>query len=74
MHPLIVQGLTLTLYGMSTVFVLLTILVFAIFVMSRVLREFEHTDEDLIKLGIAQRKRAAIVGAIARHRQNKTSK
>ena len=74
MHPLIVQGLTLTLYGMSTVFVLLTLLVFAIFVMSRVLREFEHTGEDLIKLGIARRKRAAIVGAIARHRQNKTSK
>ncbi len=74
MHPLIDEGLTLTLYGMSTVFVLLTLLVFAIFAMSRVLRKFEHTDEDFIKLSIAQRKRAAIVGAIAQHRKDKTVK
>ena len=74
MHPLIDQGLTLTLYGMSTVFVLLTLLVFAIFAMSRILGKFEHTDEDLIESSIVQRKRAAIVGAITQHRKNKTSK
>tara|TARA_B100000674_G_C37564209_1_gene788735 strand:- start:241 stop:462 length:222 start_codon:yes stop_codon:yes gene_type:complete len=69
MHPLIDQGLTLALYGMSTVFVLLTLLVFAIFAMSRVLRKFGYTDRDFMKLSIAQRKRLAIVGAIAKHRK-----
>ena len=44
MHPLIDQGLTLALYGMGTVFVLLTLLVFAIFTMSRLLKKFEYID------------------------------
>ena len=73
MHPLIDQGLTLALYGMSTVFVLLPLLVFAIFTMSRVLGKFEYIDENSNELSISQKKRAAIVGAIMRHRKNKSS-
>ena len=73
MHPLIYQGLTLALYGMGTVFVLLTLLVFAIFSMSRVLGKFEYIEENSNELSISQKKRAAIVGAIMRHRKNKSS-
>ena len=73
MHPLIDQGLTLALYGMGTVFVLLTLLVFAIFTMSRVLGKFEYIDENSNKLSVSQKKRAAIVGAIMQHRKNKSS-
>ena len=73
MHPLIDQGLTLALYGMGTVFVLLTLLVFAIFTMSRVLGKFEYIDENSNELSMSQKKRAAIVGAIMRHRKNKSS-
>ena len=73
MHPLIDQGLTLALYGMGTVFVLLTLLVFAIFIMSRVLGKFEYIDETYNKLSMSQTKRAAIVGAIMQHRKNKPS-
>ena len=74
MHPLIDEGLTLAFYGMSTVFVLLTLLVFAIFAMSRALRKFEYTDENLLKISTNQKKRAAIVGAITQYRKNKTAK
>ena len=73
MHPLIDQGLTLALYGMGTVFVLLTLLVFAIFTMSRVLGKFEYIDENSNQLSMSQKKRAAIVGAIMQHRKNKSS-
>ena len=73
MHPLIEQGLTLALYGMGTVFVLLTLLVFAIFTMSRVLGKFEYIDENSNELSMSQKKRAAIVGAVMRHRKNKSS-
>ena len=73
MHPLIDQGLTLALYGMGTVFVLLTLLVFAIFTLSRVLGKFEFIDENSNELSMSQKKRAAIVGAIMRHRKNKSS-
>ena len=73
MHPLIDQGLTLALYGMGTVFVLLTLLVFAIFTMSRVLGKFEFIDENSDELSMSQKKRAAIVGAIIQHRKNKSS-
>ena len=69
MHPLIDQGLTLALYGMGTVFVLLTLLVFAIFTMSRVLGKFEFIDGNSNELSMSQKKRAAIVGAIMRHRK-----
>ena len=73
MHPLIDQGLTLALYGMGTVFVLLTLLVFAILTMSRVLGKFEFIDENSNELSMSQKKRAAIVGAIIQHRKNKSS-
>ena len=73
MHPLIDQGLTLALYGMGTVFVLLTLLVFAIFAMSRVLGKFEFIDENSNELSMSQKKRAAIVGAIMQHKKNKSS-
>tara|TARA_X000001036_G_C20348782_1_gene671677 strand:- start:330 stop:551 length:222 start_codon:yes stop_codon:yes gene_type:complete len=73
MHPLIDQGLTLALYGMGTVFVLLTLLVFAIFTMSRVLGKFEFIDENSNELSMSQKKRAAIVGAIMQHKKNKSS-
>ena len=73
MHPLIDQGLTLALYGMGTVFVLLTLLVFAIFSMSRVLGKFEFIDENSNELSMSQKKRAAIVGAIMQHKKNKSS-
>ena len=73
MHPLIDQGLTLALYGMGTVFVLLTLLVFAIFTMSRVLGKFEFIDGNFNELSMSQKKRAAIVGAIIQHRKNKSS-
>lgn len=70
MHPLIDQGLTLALYGMSTVFVLLTLLVFSISGMSQVLRILEHKDE---KPGdsISRKKRAALVAAVLQHRRSK---
>ena len=73
MHPLIDQGLTLALYGMGTVFVLLTLLVFAIFTISRVLGKFEFIDENSNELSMSQKKRAAIVGAIMQHKKNKSS-
>ena len=73
MHPLIHQGLTLALYGMGTVFVLLTLLVFAIFSMSRVLGKFEFIDENSNELSMSQKKRSAIVGAIMQHKKNKSS-
>ena len=73
MHPLIDQGLTLALYGMSTVFVLLTLLVFAIFTLSRVLEKLEYIDEDSNELSMSQKKRAAIVGAVIQHNKNRSS-
>ena len=73
MHPLIDQGLTLALNGMGTVFVLLTLLVFAIFTMSRILGKFEYIDENSNKLSMSQKKRAAIVGAVIQHNKNRSS-
>ena len=64
MHPLIDQGLTLALYGMGTVFVLLTLLVFAIFTMSRVLGKFEYIDENSNKLSMSQKKERLLLGQL----------
>ncbi len=74
MHPLIDQGLTLALYGMSTVFFLLTVLVFAVIAMSLILKKVKYSDENSSELGISLNKRAAIVGAIVQHRKNKSPK
>ena len=74
MHPLIDQGLTLALYGMSTVFVLLTLLVFAVIAMSLILKKVKYSDENSSELGISLNKRVAIAGAIVQHRKNKSPK
>ena len=74
MHPLIDQGLTLALYGMSTVFFLLTVLVFAVIALSLILKKVKYSDENSSELGISLNKRAAIVGAIVQHRKNKSPK
>ena len=74
MHPLIDQGLTLALYGMSTVFFLLTVLVFAVIAMSLILKKVKYGDEDSSELGISLNKRAAIAGAIVQHRKNQSPK
>jgi oxaloacetate decarboxylase gamma subunit len=47
---LIDQGLDLMLYGMGTVFVFLTILVFATTLMSRIVNAFANTELDLPEL------------------------
>ena len=70
MHPLIDQGLTLALYGMSTVFVLLTLLVFSISGMSQVLRILEYTDEKP-RDSISRKKRAALVAAVLQYRKSR---
>ena len=52
MQPsLIDQGLDLMLYGMGTVFVFLTILVFATALMSRIINALSQTELDQTKLG-----------------------
>ncbi len=74
MHPLISHGLALAFYGMSTVFVLLTLLVLAIFAMSKVLKKFERLDENMDDRQNSKNKLAAIVGAIVQHRRSKSIK
>jgi oxaloacetate decarboxylase gamma subunit len=51
---LIDQGLDLMLYGMGTVFVFLTILVFATTLMSRIVNAFANTELDPPELKPAQ--------------------
>ncbi|MEM7359575.1 MAG: OadG family protein [Pseudomonadota bacterium] len=76
---LIDQGLNLMLYGMSTVFVFLTILVFATLFMSRVVNRFSSEEETpdvqtIIKpaapAGPSPQILQAIKLAIAEHRKN----
>ena len=73
MDSLVQEGLQLAVTGMGTVFVFLTLLVLAMNAMSGVLRRFvaepvqaQTPDAD----GYTQRRRAAIVAAIHRYREN----
>ncbi|GHA04645.1 hypothetical protein GCM10008090_12560 [Arenicella chitinivorans] len=77
-ETLIDQGLNLMLYGMGTVFVFLTILVFATVLMSRIVTRFSDDDVDLptpqsaaisLDTTIPENHRRAIEKAIALYRQ-----
>jgi len=64
-NELINEGLTLMLAGMGTVFVLLTVLVMAMTLMSRLVARFQMTVESP---GPSDAVVAAISAAVARHR------
>ena len=71
MQPLINQGFKLALYGMGTVFVFLTLLVFAIYLMARILREDSVVHENKGNPAVPNATKAAIIGAIHQHRKKK---
>lgn len=67
---LIAQGFELMLVGMGTVFVFLTVLVFATTAMSRLVSRFFPPEEvPLTTEGVSSEEVAAITVAIARYRQ-----
>lgn len=71
------QGLELLLYGMGTVFVFLTVLVFATQALSFIVQrvspgESVDRNEPEQDLALMQRRRAAAVAAVHRHRQAKS--
>jgi oxaloacetate decarboxylase gamma subunit len=67
---LIAQGFELMLVGMGTVFVFLTVLVFATTAMSRLVTRFFPPEEvPVVVKGVSAEEVAAITAAIARHRQ-----
>ncbi len=69
-NDLLVQGLELMLAGMGTVFVFLTVLVFATSAMSALVRRFAPVaapDAD----GVTEDEVAAITAAITRHRRQR---
>jgi oxaloacetate decarboxylase gamma subunit len=67
---LITQGFELMLVGMGTVFVFLTILVFATTAMSKLVSRFFPPEKvPVVVEGVSSEEVAAITAAIARHRQ-----
>ena len=52
MHPLIEEALKLATYGMGTVFAFLTLLIFAIYFMTWILKKFELLYEEEKSLSI----------------------
>ena len=68
MSPLVSQGIDLVIYGMGTVFVFLTLLVFATMAMSRLV--LWMTPAESVKPGSPPdtRKLAAITAAVHAHR------
>ena len=73
-HPLIEEGLALAALGMGVVFVFLTLLVFAIYLMSWTLGQSNYPSETPDSRLISSKKKAIIAGAIWQHRKNKTLK
>lgn len=69
MTPLLSEGLNLALYGMGTVFVFLTMLVFATTFMSWLVAK--TTPPEVRENGIGPRKLAAITAAVHQHRNRK---
>jgi len=68
------QGLQVMLYGMGTVFVFLAVLVLATGTLSRVVQRIQPqtvTDDGAADAGLLQRRQAAAVAAVHRHRQLK---
>ena len=72
MHPLIEEALKLATYGMGTVFAFLTLLIFAIYFMTWILKKFELLYEEEKSLSIKNKTKAAIVAAIRQHRRDRT--
>ena len=69
MSPLISEGLNLALYGMGTVFVFLTMLVFVTMFMSWLVLKFSPLPEqEPISTSSQNKKMAAITAAIHAHR------
>ena len=69
MPPLVSEGLNLALYGMGTVFVFLTLLVFATMIMSWLVAPKETAAVVALPIDLAgDRKIAAITAAIHQHR------
>lgn len=69
MTPLVSEGLNLALYGMGTVFVFLTLLVFVTMAMSRLVAMMGVPENAPIEAGQDKKKMAAITAAIHAHRQ-----
>ena len=65
-NELLNEGFTLMLAGMGTVFVFLTVLVFAMTIMSRLILRFQSVPD---AVGPSDDEVAAIAAAINRHRQ-----
>jgi oxaloacetate decarboxylase gamma subunit len=65
-NELIDEGLTLMLAGMGTVFVFLTVLVFMMTLMSRLIMRFQSPSE---QAGPSDDEVAAITAAVTQHRQ-----
>jgi len=72
LDPLVASGVQLMLVGMGTVFVFLTLLVFAVRVMSQLLGRIEPRQESASQRGSIQAVPpahvAAIVGALEQHK------
>ena len=65
-NELLTEGFALMLAGMGTVFVFLTVLVFAMTIMSRLTLRFQSASD---ASGPTDEEVAAITAAISRHRQ-----
>ena len=71
LHPLIEEALKLATYGMGTVFVFLTLLIFAMHFMSWILLKFQIPHEKEKSPALTNKTKAAIVVAIQQHRKDR---
>lgn len=71
MSPLVAQGLDLVIYGMGTVFVFLTLLVFATMAMSKLVLMLSRDESPVPAAATERKKLAAITAAIHAHRSRR---
>lgn len=78
MENLVTQGVELAIFGMGTVFVFLTLLIFATLLMSKMVLRFGHEPSQATATAVTQHAGdptqeelvAVISSAISRHRKN----